>query len=139
MAETIGVASGVLAFTTFAFQSSIKLYELLKSFQCHQQRVRDLLDELGALNGVLASLRDTVQNLDDLDFSGLEIPLQRCGSACTDFEEEILKCASHSTGDRTSFRDWAKLRYMGDDVDGFRRMLASYKLTINVALTDASL
>ncbi|KAI7423217.1 hypothetical protein KC336_g7944 [Hortaea werneckii] len=77
---------------------------------CHQQRARDLLDELGALNGALASLRDIKQSLNDLDFSGLEIPLQRCGSACADFEEEILKCASHSTVDRTSFRDWAKLR-----------------------------
>lgn len=33
-------------------------------------------------------------------------------------------------GSRTSFRDWAKLRYMGDDIDGFRRLLAGYKLTI---------
>jgi hypothetical protein len=28
---------------------------------------------------------------------------------------------------------------MGDDIDGFRRLLAGYKLTINIALTDANL
>lgn len=43
MAESVGVASGVLVFMTFTFQLSIKFYELVKSFQSHQQRVRDLL------------------------------------------------------------------------------------------------
>ncbi|KAH8751160.1 hypothetical protein BGZ57DRAFT_775119, partial [Hyaloscypha finlandica] len=40
---------------------------------------------------------------------------------------------------RTSFRDWAKLRYMGDNIDGFRQLLAGYKSTIIIALTDANL
>lgn len=139
MAEPIGLTSGLLTLATFAFQSSVTLYETVKSFQSHQQRTRDLIDELAALGSVLSSLTDTISATSDVDFSALNIPLERCGNACKDFEKEILKCSSRSGGNRTSFRDWAKLRYMGEDVDGFRRLVAGYKLTISIALTDASL
>lgn len=139
MAEPISLASGLLTLATFAFQCSISLYETAKSFQSHQQRVRDLIEELGALSAVLSSLTETVNSLRDIDFSALKVPLLRCGSACQDFEKEILKCSSRSSGNRTSFRDWAKLRYTGEDIDGFRRSLAAYKLTISIALTDAHL
>ena len=139
MAEFIGVASGLLALSTFALQSSVTLYETVKSFQSHQQRIRELIEELVALSGILSSLTDTVNATSDLDLSALNIPLLRCGNACEDFEKEIVKCSSRSDGNRTSFRDWAKLRYMGEDIDGFRRLLAGYKLTITVALADANL
>lgn len=139
MAEPIGLASGLLALSTFAFQSSIKLYEIVNGFHSHPKRVRDLLDELEALSGVLGSLTEIVNATTDIDLSALDLPLLRCGKACEEFQQEILKCSSRSIGNRTSFRDWAKLRYMGDDLDGFRRLLAGYKLTINIALTDANL
>ena len=138
MAEPIGIASGLLALATFALQSSITLYGTIKSFKSHQQRVRDLMDEVGALGGVLTSLTETINATSGVNFSTLNTPLLRCGNVCKDFEEEILGRISRS-GDRTSFRDWAKLRYMGEDIDGFRRLLAGYKLTICVALTDANL
>lgn len=139
MAEPIGLASGLLALATFAFQSSITLYETVQSFKSHQKRVRDLMEELEALSGVLDPLTNIINVTTDVDFSALELPLLRCGNACKEFEQELMKCSSRSGGSRTSFRDWAKLRYMGDDIDGFRRLLAGYQLTINIALTDANL
>ncbi|GAD99934.1 conserved hypothetical protein [Paecilomyces variotii No. 5] len=139
MAEPIGLASGLLALSTFALRSGIALYETVKSFHSHPKRVRDLTEELEALCGVLAPLTDLVNSTADVNLSALELPLLRCGNACKEFEEELTKCSSRSGGNRTSFRDWAKLRYMGDDIDGFRRLLAGYKSTINVALTDANL
>lgn len=138
MAEAIGVASGLLALASFAFQSSITLYETVQSFQFHPKRVRDLKEELEALGGVLKSLT-TVGAQPDVDLSALDLPLLRCGSACKEFEQEIIKCSSRSSSSRTSFRDWAKLRYMGDNIDGFTRLIAGYKSTINIALTDATL
>ncbi|XP_044717868.1 uncharacterized protein HRG_08510 [Hirsutella rhossiliensis] len=98
MAEPVGLASGLLALATFAFQSSITLYSTVQSFRDHPKRVRDLIDELEALSGVLGPLTET-----------------------------------------TTFRGWAKLKYMGDDIDGFRRLLSGYKSTITIALTDANL
>ncbi|RMZ85804.1 hypothetical protein DV737_g387, partial [Chaetothyriales sp. CBS 132003] len=123
----------------FAFQSSVILYNTVKSFQSHNTRVRDLADEVQELTGVLGPLSETLSTTTGLDLSCLDLPLFRCGNACKEFQQELLKCSSRSGGSRTSFRDWAKLRYMGDDIDGFRRLLAGYKLTITIALTDANL
>jgi hypothetical protein len=139
MAEPIGLASGLLTLATFAFHSSITLYNTVQSFQSHPKRVRDLIEELEALSGVLGPLTETISATTDADLSALDLPLLRCGNSCKEFELEITKCSSRSGGSRTSFRDWAKLRYMGEDIDGFRRLLAGYKLTINIALTDANL
>jgi hypothetical protein len=139
MAETVGLASGLLALATFAFQSSITLFNIVQSFQSHPKRVRDLLEELEALSGVLGPLTETISATTDVDLSALGLPLLRCGKSCKEFEQEIMKCSSRSGSTRTSFRDWARIRYMGEDMDGFRRLLAGYKLTINIALTDANL
>lgn len=139
MAEPIGIASGVLAFASAAFQASIALSNTIKSFKHHNTRVQDLTNEVEALSAILASLNETLSGAADLDLSSLDLPLKCCGNACSEFQDELLRCSSRSSEGRISIRDWAKLRYMGDDIDGFRRLLAGYKLTITIALTDASL
>jgi hypothetical protein len=139
MAEPIGIASGLVALATFAFKSSITLHNTIKSFKVHPIRVRNLLEQLEALSGVLQSLTETVTAAVDVDLSELELPLLRCGTACKEFGEELVKCSSRSGGTRASFRDWARLQYMGGDMDNFMQMLAGYKSTIIIALFDASL
>ncbi|KAH8799707.1 hypothetical protein F5884DRAFT_114522 [Xylogone sp. PMI_703] len=139
MADPIGIASGLLALATFAFQSSTTLYQTIQSYRFHPRNIRDLQEELEALSGVLSSLTETINNTTDVDLSALDLPLRRCGNACKEFQDEILKCSSRSGGNRTSFRDWAKLRYMGDNVDSFRQLLSGYKTTISIALADANL
>jgi hypothetical protein len=139
MAEAIGLASGLLALATFAFQSSIALVQTIQSFKVHPKRVRDLKEELEALAAALQPLTERVAATNDVDLSALNIPLLRCGRACKEFEQEVVKCSSRSGGNRTSFRDWAKLLYMGDGIDGFKDLVAGYKSTIIIALTDANL
>jgi hypothetical protein len=138
MADPLSTASGLLTLVVFAFQSSQLLYQAVASFQSNQRIVRELREELEALNGVLESLRETATNA-DADFTSLKLPLLRCGKACNDFEAVIVKCTAHSGGPRTSFRDWAKLKYMGDDIVGFKNMLAGYKSTIIIALGDTNM
>jgi hypothetical protein len=138
MAEAIGITSGLLTLTVFAFQSSVSLRQVVDSFQSNKKVIRELKEELEALNGVLQSLQQAAADNGE-HLSGLNLPLFRCGKACKDFEEVIIKCTAHSGGSRTSFRDWAKLQYMGDDIAGFKDMLAGYKSTINIALADANL
>jgi hypothetical protein len=138
MADPLSTASGLLTLVVFAFQSSQSLYKAVASFQSNQRIVRELREELEALDEVLGSLRETVTDA-DADLTALRLPLIRCGKACTDFEAVIVKCTAHSRGPRTSFRDWAKLKYMGDDIIGFKNMLAGYKSTIIVALGDANM
>ena len=81
MTEPVGLASELLTLATFAFEISILLYETIRSFQSHQQRVRDLVNELSALGAVLNSLTETVYAIFDIDFSALEVPLLRCDNA----------------------------------------------------------
>jgi hypothetical protein len=139
MAEAIGIASGLVALTAFAFKSSVALYQTIGSFRHHSDTVRDLRNELEALQGALHSLTETADGAAGGDFSALSLPLLRCGNACRDFEQKILSSASRSDNARANFRGWAKLRYLGDDVDNFRRMLSGYKSTILIAITDATL
>ncbi|KAJ5503362.1 hypothetical protein N7463_006236 [Penicillium fimorum] len=112
MAEPIGLASGVLA---------------------------DLLAELEALSTVLAPLVDLVKSNSSVDLSCLELPLLRCGNVCQEFQQEVLKCASRSNSSGTSFRDWARLRYIGNNIDDSRGLLAGYKAAVNIAFSDANL
>ncbi|KAK6844043.1 hypothetical protein PG987_004903 [Apiospora arundinis] len=137
MAETIGLASGLLALATFALKSSVALSTTIRDYQHHPKRVRELIEELDALSDVLRLLTDTTAT--DIDLSFLAIPLRQCDSACREFEAELKSCSSRSGSDRTSFRDWMKLRYMGDDIDEFRQMLGGYKSTISIALNIANL
>lgn len=138
MADPISIASGLLALATFALQSSKSLYQAVESFQSNGRTIRELREELEALDGVLQSLYQAAAKSNS-DLTGLKLPLFRCGKACRDFEAMIIKCTAHSGGSRTSFRDWAKLKYMGDDIIGFKNMLAGYKSTISIALGDANL
>lgn len=117
-------------------QSSKSLYQTIESFRSNQRTIRELKEELEALDGVSQSLQTVANNHGGL--AGLDLPL-RCGKACKDFEAVVIKCTVHSGKLRTSFRDWATLKYMGDDIVGLKNMLAGYKSTISIALGDASL
>lgn len=139
MAEAIGAASGLLTLSTFAFDASIKLYTTVKGYQSHPKQVRDLLDEIQALVDVLGPLTDTISANTDVDLSALKFPLRQCGNACTELEKEINKCLPKPDSGKTSLRGWARLRYMGDDINGFRGLISGYKLTISIALADAHL
>ncbi|KAJ5527004.1 hypothetical protein N7513_011163 [Penicillium frequentans] len=138
MAEVVGTASAIATFVTLALQSSIVLYQTVQSLQSRDKVIRELRQELEALQGVLQALQESTSNL-DADLASLEQPLKRCKNACEDFNALIRRCTSHSTEERSSRRDWVKLRYMGEDISGFKNMLAGYKSTISIALAYANL
>ena len=140
MAKPIGLPSESLAIATFAFNCSIWLYEVVNSFRSHPKRVPNPLTELEALSAVLGPLVEVVNRntVSDVDLSSRNLPLLRYGCACNEFQQ-ILKCLSQSGTNQISFRDWARLTYMGDDIDGFRRLLMGYKAPINSALKSVSL
>ncbi|CZR68787.1 uncharacterized protein PAC_18686 [Phialocephala subalpina] len=138
MSDPLSITAGVLALTLLAFNSGTGLYQLVDSFRSNQRIVRELRGELEALNDVLRSLQETVAST-DIDLTALKLPLFRCGKACKDFETVIIRCTAHSSKTRTSFRDWAKIKYMGDDIAGFKNMLAGYKSTISIALGNANM
>ena len=138
MADPISLAAGLLTLAAFALKTSKTLLQTIESFQSRQRTVRELREELEALDLVLQALHDTADK-SDINLAALKLPLLRCGQACNEFEAVIAKCTSHSDKSRTSFRDWAKLKYMGGDITSFKNMLAGYKSTINIALGDVNM
>jgi hypothetical protein len=139
MAEPIGPASGLLNLATFAFQSSITLIKTVKSLKHPPSFVRDLRAELEDISAALRLLIETIGATTDIYLSTLNLPLLRCANACQDFEQAIKKYLSRSGSSRTTFREWAKLRYFEHGIDGFRQMLLRYKSTIIIAVTAANL
>ena len=133
MAEPVSLASGILALSIFAFNSSVSLYQSVKSFQSNKREIRQLKEELETLSNVLQSLQ-LLASKDAIQFEALRIPLLRCGKVCEGLEIVIADCTKHSSALKTSFRDWAKLQYAGSDIAGFNHMLAGYKATISIAI-----
>lgn len=138
MAEVVGTVSAITSLVTLALQSSITLYQTLQSLQSRDKVIRELRQELEALQSVLQALDESICSF-EVDLTALKQPLMRCNNACGEFNALIMKCTSHSTEERSSKRDWLKLRYMGEDITGFKDMLASYKSTISIALAYANL
>jgi hypothetical protein len=132
MADPLTTASA------FALQSSRVLYQTVASSRSKQRAVRRLKEELEALNGALEALQAIVANT-DADLATIQLPLLRCGKACEDFGGLIAKYTADTDGSRTGYKDWAKLKYMGDDIVGFTNMLAGYKATIMIALCDVNM
>lgn len=139
MAEAIGVASGITALLITTIHGAVILRDTIKSYEGHQKVVRDFLTELATVIQVLNNLNETMTTRREKDFSALEVPLQQANMICDALQKELQKCLSRSSDSRTSFRDWARLKYKDEDIDGLRRLLAEYKMTIDIALADANL
>lgn len=138
MAEPISLASGLITLTVFALKAGKSLHHAVESFQTNKRTIRELKEELEALDEVLQSLQQAAADY-EAELAGLKLPLLRCGKACSEFETVIDKCTTNSGRSRTGFRDWTKLTYMGDDISRFKLMLAGYKATISIALGGATL
>lgn len=134
MAEVIGISSGLAGLLALALESSRTLFSTVQSLRNREKAIRGLREALRDLEEVLKILQDSISTSPFLNSGIIERPLDRCCKACTDFNKLIMQCSEHSTDNHSSIRDWAKLRYMGEDVTGFQNMLSGYKSTITIAL-----
>ncbi|KAJ6041555.1 uncharacterized protein N7446_010563 [Penicillium canescens] len=133
MAEVIGISSGLAGLLALALESSRTLFSTVQSLRNREKAIRGLREALRDLEEVLKILQDSISTSPFLSSGIIERPLDRCCKACTDFNKLIMQCSEHSTDNHFSIRDWAKLRYMGEDVTGFQNMLSGYKSTITIA------
>lgn len=113
---------GILTAISMVMGSVVTFTKAIEDLRAHYKTVQDLWDELIALETVLRSLKKVCES-DPTQFSLLVFPLERCGQVCEEFSLVIKKCIVHSDGSRPSVRDWAMLKYMGNDISGFLRML----------------
>lgn len=128
------MSCGVLTLLTSAIQAGKSLHETIQSFRNYERTIRDLRSELESLIQVLESLKNVITDEGPI-VSMLKLPVLCCHQTCQEFNAVIIKCTKHaSASSRTSFRDWAQIRYMGGDIRDFKDMLSGYKSTIAIAL-----
>ncbi|KAL3475089.1 hypothetical protein BJX99DRAFT_259702 [Aspergillus californicus] len=138
MAEALGATSAITTFVTLAFEATILLYQTVKSVRSREKSIRELREELQDLSEVLQTLQQ-LAGCTDINLTALKRPLERCAGACKDFNDLVKECTQHSSEEHYSKRDWLKIRYMGEDISGFKNMLAGYKSTITIALAYVNL
>jgi Fungal N-terminal domain of STAND proteins len=134
MAEPIGVASGILALTIFAYNTSKTLYEAVASFKSQRKTITDLQADLGSLIVVVNSIRDQVQASRETDkFEPLRQPLQCCATICQEMRGMLSICTAYGKGNRDSVRDWLNMQYREKSFEDMKKRLGSYQSTLCIA------
>jgi len=147
MAEAIGLTASIIAIAGLAYQSSKTLYELLDGIQNAPKTLQGLSEDLSAISHLLKSITSAMEDSSDDSFSNgvkkcleeVKPALAGCGKTCDEFREKMAKIMSHSDEEHTSKRDRIKLQFEQKDIVAFRYRLGSYKATLNIALSLASL
>ena len=141
-AEALGLTASIIAIADVAYQSSKRLYELINNFRTASQTLSDLHADLSAVQQLLRSLKDALENTNDTSLSdGLRVCLQdfepsmeAFSKVCDEFREKVAQITSHSTKDHVSWRDKVRLEFEEKGIMAFKYRLGSHKLTINIAL-----
>ena len=87
----------------------------------------------------MASLEQIISIVADVDLTALKLPLLKCGVACNKFEQEIEKCVPYPGNGNADHRGWARLRYIGGDINHFKDLLSGYRSTFCATLADTNL
>jgi hypothetical protein len=134
MATGIGEASALLALIVFAFQTSKSLYDEVSSFKSKRKTIKDVLDDLDALNTMLETIRGQAQRSQEVErLEPLREPLKCCTAICQEMREMLDACTTHSKEGRDSVRDWLNMRYKEKTFEDVKKRLASYKSTLTIA------
>ena len=133
MADPSSIATGAL-------KASTTLYQLIQSFRSQNKDARALKEEVNKHNRALEALLEIITINPTLDFKALELPLKRCGHACEEYRKFVEKCTQlHNDRTPSGVCDWITQQYLQGDIKDFKRMIAAYNATINVALAIADL
>jgi uncharacterized protein HemX len=103
--------------------------------------------DLDTLQTLLSSLKTELKHQSDEALSDdlrkcrreIEPSLTACSKDYDEFRGKISKITLHSTEQHASFRDKVKLQFQEKEITTFQYRLASYKATLNIALSFASL
>ncbi|KAL8387225.1 hypothetical protein RB595_010066 [Gaeumannomyces hyphopodioides] len=130
MADPLTIGVSVLAIVTGAIQSTKSLRAAVSRYKARDKTLNRLYGELEDLVRVLSSLEQAAGSEASI-WALLEGPVSQCSKTCREFEEVMEKFGGKSI---TGLRDWAKMEFMRDDINGFIDTLAAYKATITVGL-----
>jgi len=134
MAEAVGLASGLLTLTIFAYDTSKSLYEAVSSFKSQRKTIKDVLADLDSLVTVLENINKQAQRSQEIErLEPLREPLNCCTTTCHEMHEMLDACTTHSKEGRDSVRDWLNMRYHEKSFEDMKKRLASFKSTLSIA------
>jgi hypothetical protein len=134
MAEVIGLASGLLTLTIFAYDTSKSLYEAVSSFKSQRKTIKDFQADLSSLVAALEKIREQIQLSQEIErLEPLRKPLYHCATTSGEMREMLDACTTHSREGRDSVRDWLNMRYHEKSFEDLKQRLASYKSTLCIA------
>ena len=134
MAEVVGLAAGLLALTTAAYQTSKALHEAVSSFRSQRKTIKDLQADSESLTAVLKQIQEQIQNAQDIgQLETLRQPVYHCMQACREMREMIDACTAHTTDVRQSVRDWLNMQFRGKSFEEMKSRLSGYKSTLSIA------
>ena len=148
MTDPLTVSASIIAVVTLAYSSSKTLFETVKGIRDAPKTFQDLCTDLAALQEVLGLLGARLESggqggsFSEAQVSCLEhlaTPLSACSDVCSEFRLRLERLTCHSSDQHTSYRDRLKLQFKDKEITAFRYRLASYKLTLSIALEFASL
>ncbi|KAK5103205.1 hypothetical protein LTS08_004010 [Lithohypha guttulata] len=137
MAEVIGAVSGLAALIGIACKGIQSLIKCLKEIHNAPDVVLELIAQLEAILVVLQSLEKTIDGDDDA-LKTLKGPIEWCGTACIQLRTRLIGLGSNQSH-ASRLVDWTKLKFMGNDIEDFKKAMASYKSTICIAVGDVNL
>ena len=136
--DPISITVSVLSLVHFCVKSSALLHEAIDGFNSSKRDVQQLKADIGDLNIVLQALAKNIQESTE-NFEMLRLILQQCTRACEDFHKAVLEALGKPENRFQGIKAWARLQYRGNDIDSFRKLIASYKATMTIALADSNL
>ena len=133
MAEAVGLASGLLTLTIFAYDTSKSLYEAVSSFKSQRKTIKDVLADLDSLVTVLENINKQAQRSQEVErLEPLREPLNCCTTTCHEMHEMLDACTTHSKEGRDSVRNWLNMRYHEKSFEDMKKRLASFKSTLSI-------
>ena len=133
--DPLPVTVSVLASIVGALESTKSLYKSVIALRERSRALRRLQDKLEDLHRILDSLTQTT-DAEKAMLAFAQSPIHQCSQLCHKFEQSLnlfaLELFAREPG--VCFRDWTKMEFMGNNINGFIDSIEEYKSTIAISL-----
>lgn len=138
--DPVSITCAVITVGGFALTSTVQLNKIVHGLQNQNRKTRALQNELTALELILESLLDTInESKPDAAFGTLQDLLKQCGEVCKSYSQLLTKLTKPVTSTRPSIRVWYNQQRYWGDVTEFKEMISAYKATISIAIVNINM
>ncbi|KAH7371725.1 hypothetical protein BKA66DRAFT_551508 [Pyrenochaeta sp. MPI-SDFR-AT-0127] len=136
--DPFSIVVGTLTLVQVCLKSSDLLYDAINSIRTDHQEVKHLLNEIKSLVEVLKALERNVKEDTDT-YGSLDFVLEQCTHTCDNLNKAVAKAFGDSKQQFEGIKVWIRLKRHENDIEGFKKLIDSYKATLTIAVVDANL